>query len=50
MVDIGAKKSRNIVDYKLSRYTCYLIVQNSDSRKEAALGQTYFVIQTRKLV
>ena len=49
MVDIGSKASRNIVDYKLSRYACYLIVQNSDPRKEVvALGQTYFAIQTRK--
>ncbi len=40
---------RKIDDYKLSRYACYLIVQNSDSRKEVvALGQTYFAIQTRK--
>ena len=40
---------RNIDDYKLSRYACYLIVQNSDPRKEVvALGQTYFAIQTRK--
>ena len=39
----------NIQDYKLSRYACYLIVQNSDPRKEVvALGQTYFAIQTRK--
>ena len=38
-----------IVDYKLSRYACYLIVQNADSRKQCiALGQTYFAIQTRK--
>lgn len=38
-----------IEDYKLSRYACYLIVQNSDPRKEVvALGQTYFAIQTRK--
>ena len=37
-------------DYKLSRYACYLIVQNSDPRKEVvALGQTYFAIQTRKM-
>lgn len=43
MVDIGSKTSRNIIDYKLSRYACYLIVQNSDPRKEiVALGQTYF--------
>ena len=39
----------NIQDYKLSRYICYLIVQNADSNKEVvALGQTYFAIQTRK--
>ena len=40
---------RSIKDYKLSRYACYLIVQNADSRKKViALGQTYFAIQTRK--
>jgi len=49
MVSIGSKTSRKIEDYKLSRYACYLIVQNGDSRKKAiALGQTYFAIQTRK--
>ena len=49
MVDIGSKTSRNILDYKLSRYACYLIVQNSDPKKEVvALGQTYFAVQTRK--
>ena len=49
MVNIGSKTSRNIVDYKLSRYACYLIVQNSDPKKSVvALGQTYFAIQTRK--
>ena len=49
MVDIGSKTKRKIDDYKLSRYACYLIVQNSDPRKEVvALGQTYFAIQTRR--
>ncbi len=49
MVQIGSKTKRKLLDYKLSRYACYLIVQNGDSRKEAiALGQTYFAIQTRK--
>ena len=49
MVDIGSGAKRKQVDYKLSRYACYLIVQNGDSRKKTiALGQTYFAIQTRK--
>ena len=49
MVNIGSNASRTIMDYKLSRYACYLIVQNADSRKKkVALGQTYFAIQTRK--
>ena len=49
MVDIGSKTKRRVLDYKLSRYACYLIVMNGNPSKEIiALGQTYFAIQTRK--
>ena len=49
MVDIGSNTKRETKDYKLSRYACYLIAQNGDSRKKTiALAQTYFAIQTRK--
>jgi DNA-damage-inducible protein D len=47
MVDIGSGAGRSVDDYELTRYACYLIVQNGDPRKEViALGQTYFAIQT----
>ena len=40
---------KEIDDYKLSRYACYLIVQNADPRKKVvAFGQTYFAVKTRK--
>ena len=49
MVSIGSNTIRKIQDYKLSRYACYLIVQNCNPRiKIIALAQTYFAIQTRK--
>ena len=49
MVEIGSGAKRKQVDYELSRYACYLIVQNSDPKKQVvALGQTYFAVQTRK--
>ena len=48
-IKTGKGKEEIIKDYKLSRYICYLIVQNADpSKKVVALGQTYFAIQTRK--
>jgi len=49
MVQIGSGAEREVKDYKLSRYACYLIVQNADSSKPViANGQTYFAIQTRR--
>ena len=50
MVQIGQNATRNVDDYKLSRYACYLIAQNGNSRKKViALAQTYFAVQTRKM-
>ncbi len=49
MSSIGKGSKRKTIDYKLSRYACYLIVQNGDPRKAViSLGQTYFAVQTRK--
>lgn len=49
MIELGKTAKRKQDDYKLSRYACYLIVQNADSKKKiVALGQTYFAVQTRK--
>ena len=48
-IKTGKGKEEFIKDYKLTRYKCYLIVQNADPSKEVvAMGQTYFAIQTRK--
>lgn len=49
MVDIGSNTKIKVLDYKLSRYACYLIVLNCDPRKKVfSLAKTYFAIQTRK--
>lgn len=49
MVEIGSGAKRQIEDMRLSRYACYLIVQNADPAKPIiANGQTYFAIQTRR--
>ena len=49
MVQIGSGAKRKQQDYELTRYACYLIAQNGDTRKKViALAQTYFAVQTRK--
>jgi DNA-damage-inducible protein D len=49
MVNIGSNTVREVRDYKLDRYACYLVAQNGDSKKgNVALAQSYFAVQTRK--
>lgn len=49
MVSIGSGAQRPVEDWKLSRYACYLVIQNADPGKPlVALGQTYFAVQTRR--
>ena len=49
MVSIGSGAQREVEDWALSRYACYLVIQNADPGKpRVALGQTYFAVQTRR--
>lgn len=49
MINLGKNAQREVDDYALSRYACYLIVMNGDPKKEIiAIGQTYFAIKTRQ--
>ena len=49
MVGLGSNSQREVTDFALTRYACYLVAQNGDSSKnEIAFAQTYFAVQTRK--
>lgn len=49
MVSLGSNSNRDIIDFMLTRYACYLIAQNGDPKKEeVAFAQGYFALQTRK--
>lgn len=49
MVQLGSGSKRNVKDYMLTRYACYLIAMNGDtSKEEIAFAQSYFAVQTRK--
>jgi DNA-damage-inducible protein D len=49
MVGIGSGAQRQLEDWALSRYACYLVIQNADPGKPlVALGQNYFAVQTRR--